>query len=49
MRLGQNLLVLIKKKACSGSDIVLNETDDVTDGADFILTLARFEQQKYRQ
>ena len=38
-----------KKKACSGSDIVLNEIDDVTDGADFILTHARFEQQKYRQ
>ena len=38
-----------KKKVCSGSDIVLNEIDDVTDGADFILTHARFEQQKYRQ
>ena len=27
-----------KKKACSGSDIVLNEIDDVTDGADLFYT-----------
>ena len=39
--------VIVPAIQCSGSDIVLNEIDDVTDGADFILTHARFEQQKY--
>ena len=49
MRLGPKFTGSYKKKTCSGSDIVLNEIDDATDGADFILTHARFEQQKYRQ